>query len=288
MSENQNDHPLNSAPPQQHPLSDQPPKRQLDAPQRQRTGIRIPTAAEIPLVTYSLIAINAVIFTLRYFAPDISNEVLYAGVTHPELVLGYNQYYRLFTSMFLHFNELHIVFNMMALYYIGGNLERLFGHIRFSIIYVLGGLAGSILPLYFGSGGLGASGAVFAIWGTEAVFIYQNRKLFGAAGQARLRNSLFFMGFNFLLGFSANAVAEVADSGIRIGNTAHFGGLAAGVILGFLLVPRFEVKRKVTPEGVFAVEIEQTVNLRDKLPQVLLVTAGLLGILWFARFLYFA
>lgn len=290
MSDNQNNHPLHSSPQEQHPLNDQPPQKQKVAQGvRQRSSVQIPLATQIPVVTYILIAINAVIFALRYASPELSTDILYAGVTHPELVFGFNQYYRLFTSMFLHFNELHIMFNMMALYYIGGNLERLFGHVRFSIIYVLGGLAGSILPLFFDTGGLGASGAVFAIWGTEAVFIYRNRKLFGAAGQARLRNSLMFMGINFLMGISANVVAEVADSGVRIGNSAHFGGLLAGVILGWLIGARYEVKREETPvEGVFAIQIEQIVSLRNKLPEVLFFTIGLLSILLFARLLYLA
>src|SRR5690606_30425031 len=115
---------------------------------------------------------------------------------HEVLVQG--QYHRLFTAMFLHAGLLHIFFNMYALYLFGSILEPLFGHLRFIIIYLLGGLTGSVLSvvlgdpnppfaqMVFAGASVGASGAVFAIFGAEMVFIYRHRALLGERGRAQL------------------------------------------------------------------------------------------------------
>lgn len=283
MSDEQPRHPLHDAPAQGvHPLSDKAPEPEKPKGQ----SIPIPMGAKYPILTYTLIAINVLIFVIRYVMPELSNEILFWGYADTNAILQNQEFYRLFTAMFLHFNEMHILFNVIALNYIGSNLERLFGHFRFGLIYVLGGLFGSILPLFFNSGGLGASGAVFAIWGAEVVFLYHHRTIFGKAGRARLQNSLVLMGFNFFIGFSANALATVADSGIRIGNAAHFGGLLGGVALAWFIAPRFAIRRKQSIEdGTLSVEIVQTNDLKSKTRDILFFVCGMLVLLILAIFL---
>ncbi|GAB5493787.1 MAG: hypothetical protein Phog2KO_40020 [Phototrophicaceae bacterium] len=284
MSDEQSRHPLHDARQQGgHPLSDRVPE-----PEKPKgRGIPIPLGAEQPILTYTLIAINVVIFVIRYIMPELSNEILLWGYADTNAILQNREFYRLFTSMFLHFNEMHILFNMIALNYIGSNLERLFGHTRFALIYILGGLFGSVLPLFFNSGGLGASGAVFAIWGAEVVFLYQHRAIFGKAGRARLQNSLVLMGFNFFIGFSANALATVADSGVRIGNAAHFGGLLGGLILAWFIAPRFVVRKKTHPElgDDLPVEIVQTNDLNSNISEILFFVCGMVTLVILAIFI---
>ncbi|MGJ3239419.1 MAG: rhomboid family intramembrane serine protease [Anaerolineae bacterium] len=265
-----------------HPLSDRPPEPE----QEKGVSIPIPLSANVPFLTYALIVLNVGIFALRYLVPELSNQILQAGYADADAILRGRELYRLFTAMFLHLNEAHILFNGLALYYIGSNLERLFGHVRFGIVYLLGGLTGSVLPLFFSSGGLGASGAVFAIWGAEAVFLYQHRAIFGAMGRARLQNSLMLMLVNFLAGFSANALANVADSNVRIGNAAHLGGLIGGAVLAWLIGPHFTVRRKaVIGEDGVPIEVVQNRPLTDRLHLVLYVAVGLLALLLMAIFL---
>lgn len=279
MSDERSSHPLSHPTQRQHPLSDRPPERKKP----RGVLIPIPQAAKVPVISYALIVINVAIFALRYIMPELSNEVLFAGYNSTEAILRDKEFYRLFTSMFLHFNEAHILFNGIALYYIGTNLEKLFGHLRFALIYVLGGLAGSVLPLFVSSGGLGASGAVFAIWGAEVAFMYHNREIFGAAGRERLKSSMAMMLVNFIAGFSANALASVSDSAVRVSNAAHFGGLAGGALLGWFIAPRFLKKLKENvKEGEVPIEIVETNPLQAHLAIIGYFCIGLVAFILIA------
>lgn len=237
-------HPLSDASNERrHPLSDAPPPRKNDqAGQQQGTRIRLPGSDQMPFVTYALLVINVGIFLLRYVDVNLSNQILLAGVGSTDDILS-GDWYRLVTSMFLHLNEAHMLFNGIALYYIGINMERVLGHVRFALVYFLGGLLGSVLPLFITAGGLGASGAVFAIWGAEVLYLWQHRQLYGDFARERLRSSLIFMGLNFVIGLTANAVVTISGEGIAIGNSAHLGGLLGGALLTYLIGPRFDVKR---------------------------------------------
>lgn len=280
MSDN---HPLNNKPASGHPLSDAPPPQEKRA---QGVPIPIPMGAQKPILTYAIIAVNVALFALRYVLPDVSNAVLIGGFASTELILDGRQYYRLFTSMFLHLNEIHIAFNSLALYYIGANVERLFGHVRFGLIYLLGGLLGSILPLFVSVGGLGASGAVFAVWGAEAVFLYQHRQLFGAAGRARLRSSMIFMLMNFFLGFTFNAASSGTENSVSIGNVAHLGGLLGGVILTWFIGPKLVAKRVDSPQvGQAPVKIVEVNPLDKHIPTLLYFGCTLLALILLANFI---
>jgi membrane associated rhomboid family serine protease len=124
--------------------------------------------ANRPLVTYVLIAINVVMFAVQTALPEFEKQFF----LWPNGVAHYDQYYRLLTSGFLHTGITHIAFNMIALYFTGPALERAMGHTRFLALYLLSLLGGSVLvylltPL--GTPTLGASGAIFGLFGASFV-----------------------------------------------------------------------------------------------------------------------
>ncbi|MGH2755329.1 MAG: rhomboid family intramembrane serine protease [Actinomycetota bacterium] len=141
------------------------------------------------------------------------------------------EYYRLFTSMFLHlpfsgtlFSLMHIGFNMYVLRIYGPEVERRFGGVRFLAMYLISGLGGSAASYAFGncgSLGVGASGAIFGVIGMLLVLLYNRRDR--AFVNHYMRSLLLFIGINLLIGFTFPG----------IDNLAHIGGLVTGLALGY-------------------------------------------------------
>ena len=133
-------------------------------------------------------------------------------------------YWQLFTSIFVHADIVHIAGNMLFLLIFGLRAEEMFSLPEYLSIYFLGGLAGNFLSLlmgpYFSS--VGASGAIFALFG--ACVIYDRRTILGALIYAF-----------FLLAISA---------GPEVNYLAHFGGLAAGLLIGYLLASRHKTEMR--------------------------------------------
>jgi rhomboid protease GluP len=284
MSEDKPRHPLEQEN-RGHPLEEAAPTASHSEPKRpQGIFIRFPGAVKTPYVTYALLAINGIIFVFITLLSEQAYPFLNATYIAPDAILNNKEFYRLLSGMFLHIDMAHMAFNMLALYYIGGNVERIFGHQRFALIYFLGGLLGSIAMLFTGSNGIGASGAIFAVWGAEMVFLYRHKTLFGEAGRMRLRRSFMMMLFNFLFGFSVNTIGNLgADVSIRIANEAHFGGLLGGAILAWLGGPRFLVKRDIDPETrKLKLQVLETNPLKNKLGEILFFCCGLAILILFA------
>jgi membrane associated rhomboid family serine protease len=120
-----------------------------------------------PVITYTLIAVNVVMFVLETVSRGLKTElVLFA----PAVAEG--EWYRLLTSAFMHYGIAHVLFNMYALYVIGPPLEKWLGRLRFTSLYFLSALGGSVLvyllsPLNAATAG--ASGAVFGLFGASFV-----------------------------------------------------------------------------------------------------------------------
>lgn len=236
-----------------------------------------------PLLTYALIVINVALFALPLLLPEAGLELMRGWVNDPQRVAQQGEYYRLFTAMFLHLDMTHLLFNMLALYWIGQDVERQFGHWRYALIYLLGGLGGSVASMLFNEGGLGASGAVFAIWGADLVHLLRNRAAYGPYINERIRSSLIVMGLNFFVGFFVNAYNETTgNSNIRIGNIAHIGGFIAGMIFAYVLTPVYRVKWVKTPGKQDAVQVEQVNPPQKALMPVLLIIGGLFVMLFVA------
>ncbi|WP_082407016.1 rhomboid family intramembrane serine protease [Bacillus sp. JCM 19041] len=133
------------------------------------------------------------------------------------------EWWRLVTSMFLHIGMLHLLFNGMALYFLGSAVEQLFGSFRFLMIYFLAGIFGSIVSFAFNdSVSAGASGALFGCFGALLYFgLKQPNLFFRTLG----RNIFFLLLFNLVLGFIVPG----------IDNGAHIGGLIGGFLTAVLV-----------------------------------------------------
>jgi rhomboid protease GluP len=201
-------------------------------PQPQRAAYRLPLYR--PIVTWVLLAIIVAVFivqTLLGGSTEVDVLIRMGAKFTPLIAAG--EYWRLFTSMFLHIGVMHLAFNGYALFIIGTELERLVGPGRFLTSYLLSGLFGS-LASYALSDSLaaGASGAIFGIIGALAAFFLVHRERLGAWGNRRLGNIALVLVLNLIWGFSQPG---------RIDNLAHVGGLLAGFALGWALAPRYEL-----------------------------------------------
>lgn len=175
-----------------------------------------------PTATYSLILICILIFILMYILGNGSED------TYTLLKFGANldaltkngQYYRLFTSMFLHIGIIHLLCNMYSLYIIGREVEIVFTKKKYLIIYLLSGIAGSILSLAFNHNTVcaGASGAIFGLLGALLYFGYYYRVYLGASVT---RSILPVVIINLIIGFASTG----------IDNAAHIGGLVGGILI---------------------------------------------------------
>jgi membrane associated rhomboid family serine protease len=124
-----------------------------------------------PVVTYTLIAVNVVVFVLQLMSPGLEGTF----ALWPPAVAG-GDYYRLVTSAFLHYGVTHILFNMWALYVVGPPLEMWLGRLRFTALYALSALGGSVLVYLLAplnSATAGASAAIFGLFG--AMFVMAKR-----------------------------------------------------------------------------------------------------------------
>ncbi|MGV0791961.1 rhomboid family intramembrane serine protease [Mycolicibacterium sp. XJ1819] len=131
--------------------------------------VRQPRAARssTPIVTFVLIGLNVVMFVLQTMSPALQNALV---LWSPGVADG--QLYRLLTSAFLHYGLTHILFNMWALYVVGPPLEAALGRLRFTALYFISALGGSVLVYLLSSLGAltaGASGAVFGLFGATFV-----------------------------------------------------------------------------------------------------------------------
>jgi membrane associated rhomboid family serine protease len=178
------------------------------------------------IVTKALVAINVGVYLLELAAGGningTGNRIYLEGVLFGPLVAA-GDWWRLFTSMFLHYGPIHLAFNMLALWWFGSAVEGVLGRGRYLLLYIVSGLAGSAGALLFSpeSATVGASGALFGILGAALVLERQGTHVFGGAA----------LGIIVL-----NLVFTFAIPGISIGG--HLGGLAGGV-LGMLALSRF-------------------------------------------------
>jgi rhomboid protease GluP len=236
-----------------HPLEET--AEQPETPERPHRRLQIKLAAAVPYVTYGLIAINVIIFILRALSYERDVQWVTAGLMNGNAVFVDGEYWRLLTSMFLHasiFNSAegfaleratHIVFNMATLYFAGSTVERFYGHRRFLAIYLLSGVAGSLLSGAFSnSSSVGASGAVFGVLAAEYVFYRQHRAVLGEYARQGMQNLVSLAIFNAAFGLLSQFGGAFGMGGLRIDNLAHLGGALGGFALATLAGARYAIR----------------------------------------------
>lgn len=198
---------------------------------RPRTPARSPMGNTPPLVTSLLLAVNLVVFLAVLAGGDRVvtdyGMVGYATDGWPPHWIGVadGEWYRLLTAAFLHQAVWHIAFNMLGLWFLGPPLEAALGRVRFLALYLISALAGSTLFYLLAEQNelsLGASGAIFGLFGATVVLI---RRL----GQD-MRPIAIVLAINLVITFTASHIAW----------QAHIGGLVAGTVVtaGLVQSPR--------------------------------------------------
>ncbi|WP_337020508.1 rhomboid family intramembrane serine protease, partial [Oceanobacillus massiliensis] len=172
-----------------------------------------------PYVTYLLIVINVLMYIfleLSGGSSSIDTLIELGAKYNPDIING--EWWRIISSMFLHIGFLHLAMNMLAIFYLGTAVERIYGGTRFLIIYFLAGIGGGLASFAFTTSvSAGASGAIFGLFGALLFFGLIYKRIFlQTIGQ----NILFILLINIVFGF---LVAQI-DMG------AHLGGLLAGFI----------------------------------------------------------
>jgi rhomboid protease GluP len=198
------------------------------------------------VVTPALVSLNCLVF--------LWTALLGGGFLEPNPIeltqLGSNfgpftldgQWWRLLSSLFMHFGVLHLGLNMVALFQLGRITERLFGSAYFLALYLLSGLCGALASLVMHPtvNSAGASGAVFGVIGALLAFIFK------PGTRPPLRAATDIPDILIVLGFTVYSLANgLLHSGID--NSAHIAGLLSGFALGWGLARPLEVGGRRRP-----------------------------------------
>ena len=181
---------------------------------------------EYPL-TYTLMAISIVIFILGELSTSLDMYLYQNGVLHGYSVVMRGELYRLFTSIFLHADAMHIVMNMLSLYIVGTMVEKIFSKSAYLGIYFASALFGSFTSIYMHLGGqaVGASGAIFGLFGALAGFAFVHRNTMRDQFMSFMKNFGLILVINLVIGFVFPSIDV----------SAHVGGLVAGMVGGFMI-----------------------------------------------------
>jgi membrane associated rhomboid family serine protease len=194
----------------------------------------------VPLVTFALIALNVLFFFVEQSGGE-AFIVKWAFVPRRFLANPSRDFMTLFTSMFMHGGWVHLGGNMLYLWIFGDNVEDRFGHITFTVFYVLCGLAATFAQLAFSAGSnvpnLGASGAIAGVLGAYMVLFPQGRVRVLQGQQVIQVPALMVIGLWIVLQFfnSIGSIANTAQTDGGVAYMAHVGGFVAGFVLTFLL-----------------------------------------------------
>jgi membrane associated rhomboid family serine protease len=162
----------------------------------------------------------------------LANVLIQYGAKENTLITQ-GQYWRFITPVFLHANLLHIGLNMLNFAVLGIVLERIMGHARFLLIYILTGVVSIIASFALSPQDIsvGASGAIFGLVGAYTIFVLMHRRAFRGGGIPSLIWIALVIAVNLCIGLF------IAD----IDNYAHLGGLLSGCLLGWWFAPYYTI-----------------------------------------------
>jgi rhomboid protease GluP len=227
------------------------------------------------LVTPLVIALNLAVFVAMLIRgvslmEPTSDALLQWGANYGPLVT-HGQWWRLFTAMFLHIGIIHILMNMYVLYASGPFVERLYGNLGFTVLYLLAGVFGSLVSVAWHpfTVSAGASGAIFGVYGGLFAFLLVQRNAIPRPMLVSLfRSGAIFLGINLVYGVSQ----------AHVDMSAHLGGFVFGFVFGCALAQPFAASptaRLARSMVVLMVGIALSVGWAMKLPVTDDVSAAL-------------
>ena len=183
-----------------------------------------------PNMTYLLLAIQIVVFVLMSVFGGSTNTntlILFGAKFNPAIIAG--QYWRFVTPIFLHIGFTHILMNSITLYFLGAEMERIYGSFRFLIIYLLGGIMGNVMSFAFSNSlSAGASTSLFGLFAAAIVLGRMYPSNYAIRHMAQ--------GFTILI--VLNFITGLTSSGID--NWGHLGGAIGGALSAiFISMPGY-------------------------------------------------
>jgi membrane associated rhomboid family serine protease len=198
----------------------------------------------VPKVTRAILVICISIFVLSLL---LGSFALAFGMIPAAIAQG--EWWRLLTSTLLHGSILHLLFNMYALYWLGPQLERSLGHVRFAALYILSALGGSVASYWFSdlrTVSVGASGAIFGLI-TATIVI-------GRETRTDVSQLVVLLGLNVVIGFLQPGIDW----------RAHFGGAITGAAIAFIYTKGTRLNRdrihRAGLAGIFVFLVVATVT----------------------------
>lgn len=183
------------------------------------------------VVTPLLVLLNVIIYLWMLFTgvdwidPDMEDLIHWGA--NADVLFAEGEYWRLLSSCFVHVGLIHLVMNMGALLYVGSYLERVIGHWRFLLAYLVTGLISSLVSTWWNDNLLsaGASGAVFGMFGVFIALLLSHKVIKEGTRKEMLIIILFYVGYNLVYGLTD-----------EVDNAAHIGGLLSGLVMGALYI----------------------------------------------------
>jgi len=179
-----------------------------------------------------LISLNIVVYLFStFYASDIFDidieTLVLEGALYTPYMIQDSQWWRLITSMFLHGGITHIAMNMFSLYVVGRATQMYFDLKSYISIYIFSGLVGGLtsMTMHPHGIGVGASGAIFGLFGALAGFFLAHRKQIGSHSIAFMKEFAIIIGINLAIGLAIPSVDL----------SAHISGLIVGVFGGFFI-----------------------------------------------------
>ena len=181
------------------------------------------------VINLIIIAVNVLVFLAAELTGGSENaeHMVQMGASYTPYVAG-GEYYRLFTSMFLHFGLAHLLNNMVLLFFLGDYMERFLGKVRYLILYLGGGFLGNVFSFWaeLRQGrevvSAGASGAIFAVLGGLVILLLIHR---GRMEDLSLPRVLLMAALSLYVGFRSAGVDGFA----------HLGGFLGGALLTVIM-----------------------------------------------------
>ena len=183
----------------------------------------------LPLITITLAIANVILFLYTDIIINAAEKTLfylkYSNIS--ALTLEQKEFYRLFTSTFMHFDISHLIGNMFSLIIIGYLLEPIMGHIKYLILYLISGIGASVCSALYHANfttiaiAMGASGAIFGIFGA-----YITYALLGKIEKQYISYPRLILAIGLILVNSFQL-----DS---VDNAAHLGGVIIGSIIAYI------------------------------------------------------